>query len=155
MNVTDVQLKEMVNSAFNYAKQMFEEFGDFYPFGVSLDAEGKIDIRGTVKVDKEHDSPELILMLQQMYRTQVRAGEIFATAIGANVDIPPQLPADYPDGIGVFLETRESSRAFYLPYTTDGRFVEIDEGKCRLLVKYGQPIGIAMSPEIFCVEKQA
>lgn len=149
MEVTESQLKEMVNAALNYARKMFEEFGDFYPFGLSLNAQGEMGIHGTVKIDDEHDSPELILMLQEMYRKQVRDGEVLATAIGANVDIPPQLPAEYPDGIGVFLETRGSARCIYLPYAVKGRNEASSGGDPKLSVAYGQPIGATMRPEIF------
>jgi len=154
MNVTDEHLKSMVNSAFRYAKEMFEEFGHFYPFGLSLNSEGKMEMLGTAKVDEKHDSPEFVLMLQKRFRDEALAGNIFAAAIGANVDIPAQLPADYPDGIGVFLEAKGISRAYYLPYKIeDNRGVPEDNGK--LSISFGQPVGIAIPPAMFADENPA
>jgi hypothetical protein len=154
MKVTDEHLKSIVNSAFGYAKQMFEEFGDFYPFGMSLNSDGEVEMLGTMKVDEKHDSPDFVLMLQKKFREEAQAGDIFAAAIGANVDIPAQLPADFPDGIGVFLEAEGIARAYYLPYKVE-RDRRGAEDNAKLSVSYGQPIGIEIPPAMFVGENPA
>lgn len=116
MALTDQQLTTLLEHCTEFARQMIEKAGEFYPFGAEIDREGQLKALGFADGSERPAPQDLYSYAQKVLSQRARAGEILGAAIAANVNIPAQFSAPYPDGIRVHVESDGFSRYIYTPY---------------------------------------
>ena len=81
--VTDAksECEQLMNSALPMAKQMLQEHGEFFPFGLALNAEGKVVAVAPYDRREHPTSEDLIRQLKHVLGAQAKAGEFRATAL--------------------------------------------------------------------------
>ncbi len=109
------QLATLLRYCEDFAKQMLGEAGEFHPFGAFLNGEGKVEALSAY-LGGQLQEHELYSLLQGAVSSLAAQGKLKAYAIAANVNIPSQLEAAYPDGIRVHVESPGYSRMVYTPY---------------------------------------
>ena len=90
----------------------------------------------------------MVEALHGLFEAQFKRGEIQAAGVAANVDIPAEYGAPFPDGIRVLVECQGYARFFYLPYRVGKPTL-----KDRLLgrrpeVEYGEFISVELPPSL-------
>jgi hypothetical protein len=110
-------LDQLLNVALEFAKKILKQNGEFYPFGASMDADGKITMDGATTGEERPPSQELLDLLAQSYANRANSGELRAAAVCADVRVPPPGSEAKTDAIQVGLEhsTGEAVTVF-LPY---------------------------------------
>ncbi|HBX76664.1 MAG TPA: hypothetical protein DEG43_03370 [Acidimicrobiaceae bacterium] len=102
-------LDGLLNSALPFAQQMLDKNGEFFPYGVALDAEGPIEMVAGWTGSERPPSAEVLQVIGDALRT--RAATLRAVAIVADV------LTDGSEAIRVELEHREgASMTVLLPY---------------------------------------
>ncbi|MEO0974910.1 MAG: hypothetical protein AAFX85_17620 [Pseudomonadota bacterium] len=74
-------LESLVEHAGSFAQLMLDNFGEFYPFGCSLDVEGEINTVAACEEEYNPVSQNLIERLREGARHANQAHEITATAV--------------------------------------------------------------------------
>ena len=116
MPVSEQQLHELLMYCINFAQTMLKDSGEFYPFGANVTADGKLGAVGAHD-GEEHPEPQALYQtLAGAFTAGARNGELLAVALAANVNVPPQFSAPFPDAVRVHLETSGYSRLVYIPY---------------------------------------
>ena len=144
MIATDHKLEEVLLYCTEFAQLMLRDSGEFYPFGSTVDATGSV--HAVAGYDGERPAPrELYSLLVGVFQSQAAAGTIHAAGLVANVDVPKEYAAPYPDAIRVHLERDGWSRFIYIPYRilTKGFF-----RKART-VEYAEMIAVEIPPKFF------
>jgi hypothetical protein len=109
-------LDALLNTVLPFARQMLIERGEFYPFGATMKADGKIEQRGAYTGEEFPEPQELIGLLLGAYRAQAAKGELRATALCFDArTIPPQ--TEKTDAICVRLEHEDGEAVdVFIPY---------------------------------------
>lgn len=110
------RLEELLTYCLDFAKQMLDKNGEFYPFGASISADGEFSAAGFYNGEEHPSAQEVFLGLHSGFKYRFEKGEIIAAAIALNANIPPEFQAPFPDGIRVEIECRGYARYFYVPY---------------------------------------
>jgi len=95
---------------------MLREAGEFHPFGAFLNSSDQIDALGAYLGTDYPKGQDLYALLQGAVTSLAGEGKLKAYAIAANVNIPQEFKAPYPDGIRVHIESADYSRMVYTPY---------------------------------------
>lgn len=116
---TDALMREMIV----FARQMLSGYGEFYPFGGIVDADGEIGHVGATSEENEYPkSAELLEVLNGYLTEMAAAGKCRATARALNVSVT--LPdGTATDAIHLLLDHRDNfSVEVILPFskTQDG-----------------------------------
>lgn len=130
----------------NFAQSMLERSGEFYPFGAHIDADGKMTAVGGHD-GKEHPLPQdLYQFLASALTTGARNGEILVAALAANVNVPAEVSAPWPDAIRVHIEADGYARFLYIPY----RLIE-KKGLFRkkTVAELSKPVSVETGPVFF------
>lgn len=124
---------------------MLSDSGDFYPFGAVLDVEGKLRAVGAHDGNEHPNPQDLYKLLVDIFKTQAATGEIIASAMATNVNIPLTYESPHPDGIRVQLESKDYSRFIYFPYcvTKSGIF------KKKISIEVLEPFSVSIPPSFF------
>ncbi|MGK5011114.1 hypothetical protein [Janthinobacterium sp. MDB2-8] len=145
MAVKPEQLHELLTYCFDFAKLMLSDSGEFYPFGAVLGFEGKLNAVG-IHDGNEHPNPQdLFRLLEDTFKVQAARGEIIASAMAANVNIPSTYESPCPDGIRVHLEGNDYSRFIYFPY----RISKIGIFKRKMKIEVLEPFSVEIQPSFF------
>jgi hypothetical protein len=139
------ELHSALNYCIQFAKEMLEKKGAFYPFGASLSPSGELGGVGGWNGD-EHPKPiELYRVLADSVRDQARTGKISGAAIAVDVNIPSQYEAQWRDAIRIHLESADFSRFIYVPY----QVVKSGLLKSKRRVNLAEPFSVEINPEFF------
>ncbi len=104
----------MLEGCWDFAKLMLTKRGDFFPFGETADETGRRTTQAA-DVGQAHPRPqELYAFLEGALIQAAAEGEIAAVALAANVNIPAEYKAQFPDGIRVHVEAIGYARYVYL-----------------------------------------
>jgi hypothetical protein len=141
MDVTQARLNQLFTFSMDFAKDMLEENGDFYPFGATVSEEGKLAADpGHDGGDDQPDAPDVYRVIFERFST-ARPAEAVAAALVANVTIPDEFDAPAKDGVRVHLESEGYARFIYVPY----EIVSVDSREVRL----HDPFAVEVSPSFF------
>lgn len=124
MSISSEQFNELFRHCVGFAAQMLQKYGEFYPFGTTVNTDGQIAAADAYTGDAQPDVQEIMGRLAEGFAEGVKKGEVLAVAAVSNVNMPEQLNSPSPDGIRVYLESQDLSRLVYVPY----RMVNNDEG---------------------------
>lgn len=145
MIVKPEQLHELLLYCLDFAKLMLSESGEFYPFGAVLGADGKLKAAGVHDGNERPSSQDLFRLLGEAFKVQATDGEIIASAMAANVNIPSTYESPCPDGIRVHMESSDYSRFIYFPY----RISNTDTSEKKIRVEVFEPFSVEMPSSIF------
>ncbi|MCW1926561.1 hypothetical protein OKA05_28675 [Luteolibacter arcticus] len=137
MTVDPGKLEELLTYCSDFAGQMLRSHGEFHPFGATLSPDGKVTAVGAWNGEEQPRGRELV---------EILVSSIIAAALAANVDIPAQYEAEYPDGIRVKLECEGYARNIYLPYRLGKRGLLARLGGKPLDVQFGEMIPVESGP---------
>jgi hypothetical protein len=111
------ECEQLMNSALPLAKQMLREHGEFFPFGMALNAKGQVVAVATGLEHEQPTSEDLIRQLKQIFRAQATAGEYRATALTFDARLRTPAKGMMVDAIAVALDHRDNySVVVFLPY---------------------------------------
>jgi hypothetical protein len=89
-SVQKQELEKLLNATLPFALQMLTNRGEFYPFGTTMDAKGKIASVGGATGNEHPQSTEIIDLLKGAFRAQGEKGTIVACALVYDIrTIPP------------------------------------------------------------------
>ena len=145
MTVKPEQLHELLTYCLDFAKLMLSDSGKFYPFGAVLGVEGKLKAVGVHNGNERPNPQDLFRLLEDTFKVQATGGEIIASAMAADVNIPSTYESPCPDGIRVHLEANEYSRFIYFPY----RISKTGIFKKKTSVEVLEPFSVEMPPSFF------
>jgi hypothetical protein len=118
--MTRPDLDDLLNATLPFAQKMLVERGEFYPFGATMKADGKIDLTAGYTGVEFPESQELIDLLLGGYRAQAAKKELMATALCFDVRTIPPGETEKSDAICVRLEHLDGEAVDVLmPYQKD------------------------------------
>lgn len=145
MEVPPEKIYDLFNYCFSFAKSMLEDAGVFYPFGAVLTPALEMNAVGA-DVGNEHPEPSTVYqVLDQSFMEQAQKGEIAASALACDVNIPPKLESPVPDGPRVHLASSGISRYVYVPYRIESDAAADSEET----VTFFEPIAVDLQPYVF------
>jgi hypothetical protein len=110
-------LDRLLNVALEFAQKMLKEHGEFYPFGTSMDPDGKIIMDGATTGQEHPPSQELFDLLSESYAKRANTDELRAAAICADMRVQPPGSLQKTDAISVALEHANGEAVtVFLPY---------------------------------------
>jgi hypothetical protein len=113
-------LDALLNTALPFAQRMLVERGDFYPFGATMKADGKIDQTAAYTGEEFPEPQQLIDLLLGAYRAQAAKRELRATALCFDARTIPPGQTEKSDAICVRLEHADGEAVdVFLPYRKD------------------------------------
>jgi hypothetical protein len=105
-------MDELLNAALPFAQQQLAKHGEFYPYGVALTIEGKVELLAASTGDEHPASTELLGLLAEGARSKL--SQLRAAAFIADIRMGP----GQGDAIRVDIEHREGHAiAVLLPYS--------------------------------------
>lgn len=101
---------------------LIQEHGEFYPFGVTLDAQGDYSLT-QAKLDEEQPSSDQVTQkLVRGLMTEAAQGMYTTVAVVADVRLRQPGTGQFTDAIRVMMEDREKEPIdFFLPYSRQGK----------------------------------
>jgi hypothetical protein len=115
---------ELLNSGLAYAKRMLRRFGEFGPFGYSLNRDGEVNMEAIAQQDMPPEPALLLDLLRQQLVERAKRGALQAAATASNVSMAKPSEEGYTDAIMVEIEHQGGYcvKAF-VPYRiTGGQF---------------------------------
>lgn len=108
----------LMNEALPLAEKMLKEHGEFYPYGLTLDAAGKVAHMGATDGTDRPKSAPLIELLRARFVDGAKAGKYLATALVYDVRVVDPSTGLKSDAIAVALDHRDSySVVVFFPYS--------------------------------------
>lgn len=144
MEVPPEKIYDLFNHCFNDAKSMLEEAGMFYPFGAILTPELEMNAVAADLGDSRPEPSAVYQVLNQTFTEQSQKGEIAASALACDVNIPPKHAAPVSDGLRVHLESSGMSRYVYVPYQIESD----DADDSTRTVTFFEPIAVDLLPPV-------
>lgn len=110
-------LDALLNLLLPHAQDLVRKYGEFYPFGAMMTAEGEATLQAAYDGDEHPSSQDLIDLLVAGMRQAAQAGRIRASAVCLDTRVVPPGQGNKIDAICVRIEhhTGEAAAA-YLPY---------------------------------------
>ncbi len=122
------QVEQLMNEGVPFAKKMLSDYGEFYPFGLVLLADGTIQHVGAKGQSEHPPSQELIDLLIDSFRKGAKEGRYKAVAVVLDVKVKSPTGGGNIDAVQVGLEHRDSYCAdVYFPYTINKGTVTFGE----------------------------
>lgn len=135
----------MLMHCINFSRTMLEKAGDFYPFGATLSPQGVVSPVGGYN-GEEHPAPvEIYKLLGDAFTSATASGQYAGVALAANVNVPAEYSAPFPDGLRVHIESSGYARFIYVPYkvTQQGLL------KRQRAVEFSEPFAVEIRPIFF------
>jgi hypothetical protein len=112
---------ELLNAAVNYAKRMLRKYGEFGPFGFSLNQQRELVNETVPRTDLPPDPAMLLQLLQDQLTERSSNKEIIAAATAANVTLAKVSEEGFSDALLVEIEHQNGYciKAF-VPYRMAG-----------------------------------
>jgi hypothetical protein len=109
--------KALVDAVLPFARQMLDRFGEFYPYGAAMGADGKIAAVATHEGRERPPSIAVIRQLKAAFIAGAKDGRFKATALAYNVSVALPATGKQSDAIAVSLNHRDGSSVKVLfPY---------------------------------------
>ena len=122
------QAEQLMNEGIPFAKKMLSDYGEFYPFGLVLLADGTIQHVGAKGRSEHPPSQELLGLLIDSFRKGAKEGKYKAVAVFLDVKVKSPTTGRNIDAVQVGLEHRDSYCAdVYFPYTINKGAVTFGE----------------------------
>jgi hypothetical protein len=143
--LNDDQLALLLQVCTDFAKQMIEEQGGFYPFGARVKPDGDIDFVQPAPESDPADIQELYAKATELLAGQARNGEILGAAVVAMADLPEEeAEAEFREAIRVLIDAPGCCRLIYQPFrmtlgALPGKLGKVELGKM-FAVEAGQAI---------------
>ncbi|WP_157003133.1 hypothetical protein [Ralstonia sp. A12] len=145
MAVSPEQLSALLTYCTDFSRTMLERAGDFYPFGATLSKDGTLGAAGGHNGEERPKPLEIYTLLAQAFKADALNGNVLATALAANVNIPPEYSPSAPDGVRVHVEAEGYSRFFYGPY----RITKQGFLKKTFVVEFDEWFAVEIPPQFF------
>jgi hypothetical protein len=114
------QLESLVSVVRPFAEKMLRAQGEYFPFGATMDAQGKITSVGAAPGGEHPPSVDFISLLKGAYRINAASGKIIACALVYDVRIIPPAMTEKTDAVAIDLNHRDGmSVTMYYPYRID------------------------------------
>jgi len=112
---------ELLNAAVNYARRMLRRYGEFGPFGFSLNQQREVFNETVPRKDMPPDPTMLLELLQDQLTERSSKKEIIAAATAANVTLGKASAEGFSDALLVEIEHQSGYciKAF-VPYRIGG-----------------------------------
>jgi hypothetical protein len=118
----------LMNSALPVAKQMLQEHGEFFPFGLALNAKGQVLTVAGHDESEHPTSEDFIRQVKQTFVARAAAGEYRATALVYEVQVQTPNRGVSTDAIAIALDHRDNySVVVFLPYRFEGEKLTLGE----------------------------
>jgi hypothetical protein len=143
------QLTALLDLSLDFARQLIEEQGTFYPFGAALDAELTPQMLAGSNGEDQPDPGALYRLLEDAATAAIAEGSYRAVAITADVTIPEAYAPPFPDGIRVYVEAPAFCRFVYLPYRRAGGAPAPGGVAAPPEVEYGEVIAVELPNRLF------
>ena len=119
------ECEDLMNEALPLAERMLREHGEFYPYGLTIDATGKIAHAAASDGAERPKSAPLIQLLTAQFQDGAKSGKYRATALVYDVRVVDPSTGLKSDAIAVALDHRENySVVVFIPYTLNqGKYV--------------------------------
>ena len=130
-------LEQLMNALIPFAQQMLKKEGEFYPFGVQMDAGGTIALATADTGEESPTTDRLIAMMTAGFQKSAKAGELRAAGICYDVRVAEPGSDEKTDAICVKIEHADGEALVaYVPYRK-GRLGGMKYGK--LFATKGEP----------------
>jgi hypothetical protein len=111
------QLEMLIGAALPFAQQMLKAHGEYFPFGATMDAQGKISQVGADTGSEHPASADIIALLKGAYRKNGLEEKIIACALVYDVRTVPPGATEKSDAVAIDLNHRDGlSVTMYYPY---------------------------------------
>jgi len=97
----------MLSAVVPFAEQMLKKHGEFYPYGATMNGEGKISSVAGYTGSEHPQSTEVIGMLKAAFRRDAEAGKIRACALVYDIRTVPPGKTQKMDAVAVDLDHRD------------------------------------------------
>ena len=113
------EAERLMNAAIRLAKEMLQEYGEFYPYGAAINEAGEIVDYGVQDEDTDHpESQPLIDTLVAEFQALANQRKIRASAIVYDCRTVPPQATEKKDAIAVVLDTADGYCAtVFFPYS--------------------------------------
>jgi hypothetical protein len=121
------QCEDLMNAVLPFAKKMLADHGEFYPFGATMQVDGKI--AQTAPYDgREHPPSQTIIdLLRGGFRAAAVENKIIASALVYDVKTVPPGRSEKTDAVAIDLDHRDNySVVIYFPYSIVSGRVQFD-----------------------------
>lgn len=121
-------MDRVLNEGLDAAIGFLEGAGEFFPFGVTLGADGEIRHVNVWDGEERPDADDVIRRLRPALRESALAGGIVGAAIVSNVRLEDTRAGSVSDAIRLQIEARAGeSLVCFLPYSLSGPAIETGE----------------------------
>ena len=100
------ELEQLLSAAVPFAEQMLTKHGEFFPYGSSMNGDGKISAVEGYTGSEHPKSTELIDQLRAGFRREAEAGKLRACALVYDIRTVPPGKTEKTDAIAVELDHR-------------------------------------------------
>jgi hypothetical protein len=115
---------DVLNASVSYAKKMLRRYGEFGPFGFTMNRDGDVKMEPIAQQDMPPEPAMLLDLLYQQLGERAKRGSLRAAACASNVSMQKASDEGYTDAIMVDIEQQSGYcvKAF-VPYrVTGGQF---------------------------------
>ena len=139
MNASRAESQQLMNAALPFAEQMLEKHGEFFPYGLALNTEGKIVSVAGHSEKQQPQASEIIQIIKSGFIEGAKLGQYRATALVYDVRVALPSSGNKSDAIAVSLNHKDDySVIVHLPY-------KIEAGK----ITFGELFAIRGENDIF------
>lgn len=145
-------LNLLLQNLLPFAQQMINEHGEFFPFGATIDAEGKIALCGADTGSEQPPSQECSDLLLGGFKVQAKEGKIRACGIVYDVRTIPPGQTEKVDAICLRLEHNSGEAVdVYQPYLKGGtgqaEYADLFAGRGQKIVFGNEQQGLNFPPK--------
>jgi hypothetical protein len=120
--------ESLLNEALPFAKQMLQKHGEFYPYGMAMQPDGKVSAVAVTNGSDHPQSAEVIADLKKAFIDGARAKKYKATALVYDARVVVPKAGSKSDAIAVSLDHRDGySVVVYFPYRVDHSVLALDD----------------------------
>ena len=128
MNVAKTESEDLMNEALPFAKQLLQKHGEFYPYGMAMQPDGKISAVAVANGSDHPKSAEVISDLKKAFIDGVRAKRYKATALVYDSRVVVPKTGNQSDAIAVSLNHRDGySVVVFFPYRIEHAELSLDD----------------------------
>jgi hypothetical protein len=117
---------EILETVIPFAEKMLVEHGEFYPFGGTMTADGKVGFTAGWSGDEDPEPSEVLSTLEQGFRAGAKSGKYKAISLVFQCEAVPPGKIKERDAIAASLDHRDGySAVLVFPYSfaPDGKLV--------------------------------
>jgi len=117
MNTSRAESQQLMNAALPFAEQMLERHGEFFPYGLALNTEGKIVSVAGHSEQQQPQPSEIIQIIKSGFIEGAKSGQYKATALVYDARVTLPSTGNKSDAIAISLNHKyDYSVIVHLPY---------------------------------------